>query len=293
MRNEIVSKLIVSLVILVTVIITVLTISCTGNSIELGDFCEGSSDVVECIKFNNERIPSFTINFTMLYTSDKERHTLEGIAYVDKETNNYFLELKMIDVVMFKGVVRDGKAKILYRTATDEFQGIVGSLSKIDIKRYASLDFEVPTLLKLLSMEIPVFYEYESIEQNEENKDKFKLVKNNILDTIEMLEPYPKLKTLYRAIYKNNEVDNLDNLQMIYEYRYYDRAYRKETYNDVEFYYPLKVRLKYYPVFDKNVIKEKSREIMVGINNINFTSKFDESIFDFELPENIMIHYEP
>ncbi len=293
MRITVLRKMRLIFVVVLITIITSIVLSCTGKEIELGEYCEGSSDVVECIRMNNDRIPSFIMDFTMLYTSGNERHTLEGIAYVDKETNNYFLELKMIDVVMFKGVVKDGVAKILYRTDTDEFQGIVGSLSKIDIKKYARLDFEVPTLLKILSMETPVFYEYDSIEQDEENKDKFKLVKNNVLDTIEMLEPYPKLKTLYRAIYKNNDIDNLDNLNMIYEYRYYDRAYRKETFNEIEFFYPLKARLKYYPVFDKGVVKEMVREIMVGVNNLKFTTDFDESKFDFELPENIIIHYEP
>jgi len=100
-----------------------------------------------------------------------------------------------------------------------------------------------------------------------------------------IFEQPPTLKSLVRKMYEN------DKLKMIYGYRYV--AYKKETFGSTSFYFPQKTTLKYYPI-DENEkeIKEERREIIFGIKKAEFKESFNESVFEFDFPDGIFIHYE-
>lgn len=271
------------LIILILIIMLFTVIYCSGITSSEG-LCAFTSDYIECLRLNNNRVPAFYSEFSMLYMGGKEQHTLDGIVYIDSKNNNYFLELSLADITTFKGSVKGNDVKILYRTASDEFEGIIGKLSDLELKKYTTLDFEIDTILKVLSLRIPIYEEYDNCEQNPEKEKIYTLKKPNIKDELLFADVYPQVKRFLRKIYKN------DIPIKAYDYKYY--AYAEAVFNDDIFYFPQKTNLDYYPYKNGQIEKSEKRTVQVGIYKIEFKNKINESAFDFDFPEGIKIHYE-
>jgi hypothetical protein len=256
-------------------------VGCTGNVVE-DDYCASFGSPIDCLRANNNNVKPHHSEFSMFYRSKNDDQTLDGVAYVDSVSGKYLIELKAIDVLVFKGSIIGDDIKILFRTSTDTFEGIVGKLSGINLKRYTNLDFDIESILKVISLKIPLFDSYSTIDNSDKNT--FELKVENVIDMLIFEQP-PTLKSLVRKMYEN------DKLKMIYGYRYV--AYKKETFGSTSFYFPQKTTLKYYPI-DENEkeIKEERREIIFGIKKAEFKESFNESVFEFDFPDGIFIHYE-
>jgi hypothetical protein len=204
--------------------------------------------------------------------------------------------MKAIDILMFKGVIVGDDMKILYRTDTDSFEGIVGKLSKLRLDKYTMLDFDIQTLLKVISLKVPVLDEYSDIDiEYTDDTKQYIMSRDNILDKVTFYEQIPKVKYLVRGVYQTSDLDSPDNdIEYAFSYRYYDRAYKKEIFNGRAFYFSQKTSLTYYYITIKDGEKKREeRKITIGLrNNIRFSDGFDDSTFKFDFPDGITIHYE-
>ncbi len=284
------------ILVLFFIIIVIIIINCTGNQVGDTDVCPESENALDCLIINNESIPPFHTEFDMLFAGGGEQQNLFGKAYVDSKKQSYYIELKTLDILVFKGKIIGDDMKILYRTDTDSFEGIVGKLSKLRLEKYTNLDFDIETLLKVISLKIPVFNKYDTFDiENTGEKQEYILTKDNIQDKIIFYEQIPMVKYLVRGIYFNSDFESSENkIQSAFSYRYYDRAYKKETFNGKTFYYSQKTSLTYYfMVLKDGEVKKDERKITIGLrNNTTFSEGFEDSVYEFDFPEGITIHYE-
>lgn len=278
-------------IIIVIFILLAYIVSCTGNEIE-SSMCGDYDNYIDCLRANNNRVPAFYTDFAMLYRSNAEDQTLDGVAYIDSVTKRYCVELSTVDIMMFKGVIKDDEIKIMFRTDTDKFEGIIANLSEFDLNDYTTLDFDINSILRILSLKIPVFDEYETISKDSDSEKTYELIKENKKDILKFAETYPMVENLYRGVYeKGGELTNA-NLKMAYQYKYPVRAYKEEIFNDLKFFFPRKTVLKYYPLENGEILKKEIKEIHIGINDIRFEQSISDSNFDFDFPNDIKIHDE-
>ncbi len=282
------NKLIISMMIMISIIF----IMCAGGNNQLqheqigeNEICGDSKDAIECLIINNNRIPAFYTEFDMRYMGGGEDQTLSGKAYVDSKSGKYLIELSTMDIMVFKASVINDDIKILYRTDTDTFEAIVGNLSKLELREYTNLDFDVDTILKILSLKIPILENYDSkVMEYKEEKQQYTMTKGNTTDIITFYKDIPKVEYLIRAI-KNNKKE----IVSAFSYKYFDRAYKKVTYKNSAFYFSQKVSLKYY--FMNESGKKEERSIVLGLrNNTTFADSFNEEVYNFDIPVGVKIH---